>query len=59
MGATLIALRALNVIERLEDIDNFLSLQESYQPDVNVHRVYHGTFESYLDIYDRLLKQRG
>ncbi len=53
-GGVLIGLRALGVIDRIEDIDRWVDLEGKQEPDLKTHRIYQKVYSSYQRLYSQL-----
>jgi gluconokinase len=54
-GAIIVALMALGVIDNLEEIQDWVEVEESLEPDPLIHETYAKIFQTYTELHDRLM----
>jgi gluconokinase len=58
-GAAILGMKALNIIENLNEVQSFFTVKETFEPDMDNHAVYKNNYAVYSNLYDKLkdLKQ--
>lgn len=54
LGAAVLGMWALGLIEEIEDVENMVPISNEYIPDEKNHKIYIETFKIYSDIYKNL-----
>lgn len=55
-GGVLLGLRALGIIDRLEEINAWVEVEGKQEPDPETHRKYQRIYDSYTDLYAKLYR---
>lgn len=54
LGAVIIAMKALNIIDNIEQIESLISTSKVFEPNIDNHKVYIKNFEIYRKLYEKL-----
>jgi gluconokinase len=54
LGAAMLGLNALGFVDNLSDAKNFVTVQETYLPNDDQHRIYMANYAVYVSLYHRL-----
>jgi gluconokinase len=57
LGAAILALKALGMINDLSDAKGFITVQDTYFPDDDQHRIYMANYAVYVSLYHKLKEE--
>lgn len=57
LGAAILGLNALKILDNLSDAKSFITIQDSYVPDDDQHRIYMANYAVYASLYHSLKEQ--
>ena len=54
LGAAIIGMKALNIVENIEDIEKMIPISREFEPDEEKHKIYMKNFRIYKRVYEKL-----